>query len=322
MELWHGTAASQNKPPLAPASWHEAVGLTGSAPIAANVMCFLRAVFGVPVLEGYGQTESAAVSTVTMPDDFSTGHVGVPAPANEIALFDVPEMDYLSTDTRHSDGTAVRGRGEICMRGPNVFKEYYKMEAKTKSTVDADGWLHSGDIGVWTEAGKLRIVDRKKNIFKLSQGEYVAAEKIENVYGQSNLVLQSFVYGDSLQSQLVAVVVPDPEQLGPFCKAKLGLGTGSACTPLDLDANYASLCKDPKVAAAVLAEMMKVGKAAKLKGFEFAKAIHLEATPLSVENGLLTPTFKLKRPVARDHYRPQIDAMYAELASRPQRSKL
>ena len=90
-------------------------------------------------------------------DDFSTGHVGVPAPANEIALFDVPEMDYLSTDTRHSDGTAVRGRGEICMRGPNVFKEYYKMEAKTKSTVDADGWLHSGDIGVWTEAGKLRM---------------------------------------------------------------------------------------------------------------------------------------------------------------------
>ena len=67
------------------------------------------------------------------------------------------------------------------MRGPNVFKEYYKMEAKTKSTVDADGWLHSGDIGVWTEAGKLRIVDRKKNIFKLAQGEYIAAERIEEV---------------------------------------------------------------------------------------------------------------------------------------------
>ena len=103
---------------------------------------------------------------------------------------------------------------------------------------------------------------------------------------------------------------------------ELGLGTGSACTPLELDANYASLCKDPKVVAAVLAEMTKVGKAAKLKGFECAKAIHLEPKPFDVENGLLTPTFKLKRPVARDHFRPQIDELYAELAARPKRSKL
>ena len=105
--------------------------ITGSAPIASNVMNFLRAAFGCPVLEGYGQTESGGVATVTLPGDFSVGHVGVPAPSNEIALFDVPEMGYMSDDTEHS-GEPVRGRGEICFRGPNVFAGYYKMPEKVR----------------------------------------------------------------------------------------------------------------------------------------------------------------------------------------------
>ena len=99
--------------------------LTGSAPLSPRVMNFLRAVFGVPVCEGYGQTEGAAGGTLTTPDDYTLGHVGVPAPACEISLFDVPEMSYMSTDTVHAaDGSACRGRGEICLRGVNVFAGY------------------------------------------------------------------------------------------------------------------------------------------------------------------------------------------------------
>jgi long-chain acyl-CoA synthetase len=126
--------------------------ITGSAPLAPAVMDFLRAVFGVPVVEGYGQTENGASGTSTDPMDYTTGHVGVPSPASEIALFDVPEMGYMSTDKVHKGDNNVpcRGRGEICMRGPNLFKGYYKQADKTAETIDSDGWLHSGDIGAPT----------------------------------------------------------------------------------------------------------------------------------------------------------------------------
>ena len=272
---------------------------TGSAPIAGHVMDFLRAVFGVPVLEGYGQTESSAIITLTLPDDLSVGHVGIPAPCCDVMLEDVPEMGYCSTDTQAADGEACLGRGEICFRGPNVFASYYGMPDKTAETVDVDGWCHTGDIGLWTAEGKLRIIDRKKNIFKLSQGEYVAAEKVENVMARSAMVLQSFVYGDSLRSYLVAIVVPDPEVVGPWAENR-GL-------PTDPEA----LCGLPELNQAVLEDVIAQGRKAGLKGFEIPKAIHLHPDQFSVDNGLLTPTFKLKRPAARKTFQRQIDRLYA-----------
>lgn len=280
--------------------------LTGSAPIAAHVMEFLRIVFSCPVMEGYGQTECAAACTVTsLQDQASSGHVGSPLACNELKLVNVEDMGYLVTDTKHGEGdNAIPciGRGEVCYRGPNIFRGYYRMEEKTREALDEDGWLHSGDIGIWTEKGQLKIVDRKKNIFKLSQGEYVAAEKIENVYAASLLVAQVFVYGDSFQSVLVGIVVPEEEQLAKVA-GDLGI-TGT----------HAELCANEQVNAAVLKEMKAVGTAAKLRGFEHVKKIHLEPELWSVDNEVLTPTFKLKRNVAKTKYKTQIDAMYASFA--------
>jgi long-chain acyl-CoA synthetase len=164
--------------------------LTGSAPISSHVMEFLRIAFSALVCEGYGQTECSAACTLTpVGDQWSLGHVGGPLACNELKLVSIPEMGYLATDTRHgvekdstgketSAGVPCQGRGEVCIRGANVFAGYYKDAAKTAEALDDQGWLHTGDVGVWDAEGRLKIVDRKKNIFKLSQGEYVAAEKV------------------------------------------------------------------------------------------------------------------------------------------------
>eukprot|EP00980_Cylindrotheca_fusiformis_P004633 scaffold991_cov128-Cylindrotheca_fusiformis.AAC.5 len=280
--------------------------VSGSAPLSKTVMYFYRILLGVPIIEGYGQTEGAACSTICDTEDMMTaGHVGAPNPCCEIVLADVPEMGYLHTDTDHK-GQPCQGRGEIWVRGPIVFKGYYKDPEKTKETVDEEGWLHSGDIGLWTTQGQLQIIDRKKNIFKLAQGEYVAPEKIENALIQSILIGQSFVYGDSLQSTLVAIIVPDEEPLRSLLASKDNL---SSLAKGDLN----EICQNKEVKKLVVAEILKVAKKTGLQGFEIPRAVHLDAEPFSVENGLLTPTFKLKRQQARDKYEKQIEEMYANM---------
>ena len=279
--------------------------VSGSAPLSKTVMNFYRVMLGVPVVEGYGQTENAACCTVSLAEDMSTsGHVGIPNPATEITLADVPEMGYFHTDTDHK-GQPCQGRGEIWVRGPTVFKGYYKQPEKTRETVDEEGWLRSGDIGLWTEDGNLQIIDRKKNIFKLSQGEYVAPEKIENVIIQSLLIGQAFVHGDSLQSALVAVVIPEEESVRNLLQAA---GNASLAK-----ASFSDICKDDKLKAIIMTEVQKIGKTNGLHGFEIPKAIHLSDQPFTVEGGLLTPTFKLKRQQAREKFEREIERMYSEM---------
>ena len=280
--------------------------ITGSAPIAPHVMEFLRCLMGVPVLEGYGQTECSAGATVSDPEDHaSLGHVGVPFACNQVRLQSVQDMGYLVTDKQHGN-TSCFGRGEICIKGENVFKGYYKDPDKTKETLDEDGWLHTGDVGYWDKYGNLRIFDRIKNIFKLSQGEYVAAEKVENTYSESPFVAQIFVYGDSFRSQLVAVVVPDPEHVENFKTTADGKQFEGK--------EMSQICADDAFKQTVMRDMAKVANKKQLKGFERVHAIHLEPE-MWMPGGLLTPSFKLKRAEAKKQYQDQIDQMYSGLES-------
>uniref|UniRef100_F1KYL3 Long-chain-fatty-acid--CoA ligase n=1 Tax=Ascaris suum TaxID=6253 RepID=F1KYL3_ASCSU len=265
----------------------------GSAPTAPDVLAFARAAFGCIIIEGYGQTECVAACTSGVEADYEPGHVGIPISCNAVKLVDVPELNYYAKDQV----------GEICIRGNNVFKGYYKNEEATKETLDANGWLHSGDIGRWTENGTLKIIDRKKHIFKLQQGEYIAPEKIENVYAHSPYVAQSFVYGESLKTCLVGIIVPDEEGLQKLISSRRELD----------GATFDELCLNPIVKKLIFDDLIEVGKKQGLYSFEQVKDIYVTSERFTMENDLLTPTLKNKRPNLKRYFGTQIRQMYSNL---------
>ncbi|XP_042895972.1 long-chain-fatty-acid--CoA ligase 6 [Parasteatoda tepidariorum] len=267
------------------------VMITGSAPIGPNVLTFLRCALGCMILEGYGQTECVAPATMTLIGDNSVGHVGPPLPCNHIKLVDVSEMEYY----------AINGQGEVCIRGLNVFQGYLKDTVKTADTIDKDGWLHTGDIGMWMENGALKIIDRKKHIFKLAQGEYIAPEKIENVYLTSQYVAQLYVHGESLKACLVGIVVPEQKVIMNWCKLN------------GIEGSWKEICENKSIKKLILEDIIDMGKKAGLKSFEQVKEIYLHPELFSIENNLLTPTMKTKRPVCSKVFKPQITAMYKNL---------
>ena len=192
-------------------------------------------------------------------------------------------------------------RGEVLIRGPSVYAGYYKDEEQTKGAIDKDGFFHTGDVGELTEFGSLKIIDRKKNIFKLSQGEYVAVEALESVYKKNLNMEQVWVYGNSFENCVVAVVVPNEEKLMAWAK------------DAGVSGDYEAVCKTPEANKMILDELKKTGKEGKMKGFEIVKAVHLDHVQFSVDADLLTPTFKLRRPQLLKHYKTEIDALYANL---------
>ncbi|CAO3615255.1 unnamed protein product [Mucor fragilis] len=272
--------------------------LSGSAPIAPEVLEFLKICFSATVHEGYGQTENYCSGALTIIGDNTTGVVGAPFPCSEMKLVDVPDMNYLSTDLPYP-------RGEICIRGNGIMREFYKNPEKTAEAIDSEGWLHTGDIGTLDDAKRLAIIDRLKNIFKLSQGEYIAPEKIESIYQKNELVAQAFVYGDSMQAQLVGVFVPD----------KVTLLHWAAKRPEFANMPFEELCASPEVNTEVLKDIAKFGKENNLKGFEQVKSIYLTTDEFTIENELLTPTFKLKRELVKNLYQDQIRDMYHKLTN-------
>ncbi|OMJ75611.1 hypothetical protein SteCoe_25201 [Stentor coeruleus] len=275
--------------------------VTGSAPIAAEVINFLKIVFSCPIVEGYGQTETCAGSFVTSNLDGESGMVGGAVTTIECRLMEVPDMNYLSTDV--DDQGRPAPRGEVCIRGDPIFKSYYKNPEQTAEALDDEGWLHTGDIGVILAHNKaLKLVDRKKNFFKLAQGEYVASEKIEIAYSKSFYVSQIFVYGDSLQSYLIAIVVPEEMYIRKEWAHENGYNK---------DSSFAEMCNDPKLKAKIMEDMAKYAKEEKLLGFEVVKKIVLEPIAWTVDD-LLTPTQKLMRFQAKKKYQSVIEALYKD----------
>eukprot|EP00045_Choanoeca_perplexa_P008245 m.75981 g.75981 ORF g.75981 m.75981 type:complete len:670 (-) comp14416_c0_seq1:115-2124(-) len=278
---------------------------TGAAPMPAHIMDFLKVAFQCEVFQGYGMTENAAAAVIT-PLGYieNAGKVGEPIPNCEIRLADVPEMEYLHTDKPYP-------RGEVCIRGNNVMVGYKNLPDKTKEDLDEDGWLHTGDIGQLLADGALQIIDRKKNIFKLAQGEYVAAEELEGIFKKIKWVGQIWIYGDSFHTTLVAVIVPDPETIMPWCKEH------------GIEGDYATAVQDPKVEEMFTSEISKMAKAERVAGFKVPRDVIVEhrindlGQGFSTDNDCLTPTFKLRRPQLLKRYRDKIDPIYEKRDGKP-----
>ena len=288
---------------------------SGAAPLSGELSEFLQVCFGVPILEGYGLTETAAACSVTINNNHCVYYtVGAPLYGHEIKLQSIPELNYTVDDLPYP-------RGEILVRGPSMFSGYFKDPELTREVVEKDGWFHTGDVGQRNPDGSLSIIDRKKSMLKLSQGEYVAVEAVEAVFAESYWISQIFIYGNSYENTLVAVAAPNPNAILPLASS-YGLNIIQQGEE-GWKERMADVCLNPDVVKHVLAELNIYGRRMGLQGYELIAGLYLDGhidsmgQIFTVENGLLTPTFKLKRALCYEQYKPVIDSLYKTIHDKP-----
>lgn len=249
--------------------------VTGAAPISPDLVKWYLAL-GVPMLEVWGMTESCGAATGVPAARIKPGSIGPAAGYNEVKL--------------------DPATGEILVRGTNVFMGYLNQPEKTAETIDAEGWLHTGDVGLVDEDGYFRITDRMKDIIITAGGKNITPSELENELKFSPYITDAVVIGDKLP-YLTVIVMIDQENVEKYAQ--------------DHDvpfSNYASLTRSAEVQALIQAEIDRVNK--KFARVEQIKKFFLLDTQLSAEDEELTPTMKLKRKLVQTKYAPQIEAMY------------
>ncbi|KAH1195705.1 Long chain acyl-CoA synthetase 1 [Glycine max] len=255
----------------------------------ADLLAFRKVVSNLPTC----LTETCGSTTLAYPDEMCMlGTVGPVSIYNEMRLEEVPEMGYNPLGSPSC--------GEICLRGKTVFTGYYKNPELTREAIK-DGWFHTGDIAEVQLNGAVKIIDRKKNLIKLSQGEYIALEHLENVYGITPIVEDVWVYGNSFKSALVAVVVPNEETT-----KKWAFSNGHM-------APFSKLCSLDQLKKHVLSELKMTAERNKLKGFEYIKGVILDPQPFDMERDLVTSTMKKRRNNMLKYYQVEIDELYRSL---------
>jgi long-chain acyl-CoA synthetase len=265
----------------------------------------LKVMVGCPFVQGYGQTEGGGTAFLNSMYDTCVGTIGGIENTSELKLVDLPEFNYLSTDVNPETGV-LEPKGEICIRGC-FFKGYFKNKEETNRIVDKDGWLHSGDVGViLTKNGNaLKIIDRVKNLFKLSQGEYVAPDKVQNILVGSKYINQIYLDGQSQYNYAITLIYPELKECIDFFKENKKIGDTDYYKII-----YEDLFRNKIMEDEIIKDCDKVGRKLGLKGFELPKKLRIIAEPFSVENNLMTPTLKLKPGNIRTRYNEEINKMY------------
>jgi len=249
------------------------VAFSGAAPISPDVLVFFHAI-GVPLREGYGQTEGTGVTTVAHGDRIKLGTVGQPLPGCEVRIAE---------------------DGEILVRSPGVFKGYYKNPEATEEALK-DGWLHSGDVGEMDEEGYLKITDRKKDLIITAGGKNIAPQYIENQLKFSPYINDAVVIGDR-RKYLTCLIVIDEENVVKYAQDhKIPFTT------------YESLTKNEEIIKLIQAEVDKVNQG--LSRVEQIKKFTILPKKLYEEDGEVTPTMKVKRKYINEAFKDLIEAMY------------
>lgn len=247
--------------------------MTGSAPISPELKKWAESLLEMHLLDGYGSTEAGMV--------LFDGEVQRP-PVIDYKLVDVPDLGYFTTDQPHP-------RGELLLKTENLFPGYYKRPEITAGVFDEDGYYRTGDVVAEIAPNQVRYVDRRNNVLKLAQGEFVTVAKLEAVFGNSPLIRQIYVYGNSAHPYLLAVVVPTEDALAAH-----------GVEPLK-----------PMIAES----LQTVAKEAGLQSYEVPRDFIIETTPFTLENGLLTGIRKLAWPKLKAHYGERLEQLYADLAA-------
>ena len=247
--------------------------MTGSAPISGELRAFVESVLDVHLTDGYGATECGLL--------FVDGRALRPQ-VIDYQLVDVPELGYFSTDLPHP-------RGELLVKTQAMFPGYYKRPEVTAEVFDSDGYYRTGDIVAETGPDQIAYVDRRNNVLKLSQGEFVTVATLEAAFANSPWVRQIYVYGNSGRPYLLAVIVPTGTALQEFDAVSLNQQIGRS--------------------------LQEVAKQAGLQSYEIPRDFIIEQHPFTLENGLLTGLRKLARPKLRELYGEDLERLYAELAA-------
>ena len=245
--------------------------ICGGSALPSDIQNFLKIGCNVSFIQGYGLTETTAGTTVQKWTDTRNGNVGVILDCAEAKLLDLPEQGYYAKDFK----------GELCVRGPSVFKGYYNNEENTKSVLNDQGWFRTGDIFELNKTGQLQMIGRVKELVKLSQGEYISLNKLTAIYSSVQYVSQIFIYAGLQCRYLTAIVVLNQDEPGyrevtPEKMVKL----------LDTKANEE-----------------------KLNGFEKIKAVYLTIDQFTTMNGMLTPSLKYCRYKIESKYKKELNEL-------------
>ena len=254
--------------------------ISGSAALSPDVAAWFHAA-GMVVLEGYGMTETSAGACIVRLDDPTFGKVGPPVVGTEVRIAE---------------------DGEILLRGPSVMRGYHRQPEATAEVLDAEGWLATGDVGELDAAGRLRITDRKKDLIKTSGGKYIAPQSIEMLFKALCPLSSQMVVHAEGRNYATALVTLDPEALAQWAAAN-GVTT----------TDYAELSRLPAVRDYVQASIDQMN--ARLNRWETIKDFRILDRDLTVENGEVTPSMKVRRKAVETAYRPLLDTMYEDVAS-------